>query len=491
MKKKTAINSDFPVIKVMKKPLQINFKFIAMLLFACDIMAGILSLFIIRSNHSQANFISANTLSILKCNNTIIQYAVFTSFIITFIALLGFYRQFKLSTAVQHLVHFTFLHFISIVAFTFFFFTKNEVLYQFGIYQFFLQLFSISLLLFLFPRFLYYLAIWWLMKMNKIAVHALLIGNTSKAQWVYDDFAGYGELMNYYFIGYVSTHANQQPQFAKNLNHLGSMENLQNILSTQNIDDVIVAIENNDFKQIETILSLVKQKNITIRVLPDLNAILEGSVKTHNVKGIPLITIRNNLMPVWQYVIKVISDYTIATIALIISLPICFIVALSIKLTTKGPIFYSQIRIGKNRKPFVMYKFRTMQVDAEVNGPALSSINDPRITPVGKILRKWHIDEIPQFVNILKGEMSMVGPRPEREYFINQIVKEAPHYSHLFKIKPGITSWGMVKYGYAENVSQMIERSEYDIIYLENMTLLVDLKIIAHTLKAVFIGNGI
>lgn len=474
----------------MKKPLQINFKLIALLLFACDIMAGILSLFIIRANQSHSNLMSTNVLPNINWNNTIIQYAVFTSFIITFIALLGFYRQFKLLTAAQHLVHFTFLHFISTVALTFFFFTKNEVIYEADIFHFFLQLFSISLLIFLFPRLMYYWAIWWLMKMNKIAVHALLIGNTPKAQWVYDDFAGYGELKNYHFIGYVSTDTQQQPKFTQTLNHLGSMENLQNILSSQNIDEVIVAIENNDLKQIETILSLVKQKNITIRVLPDLNAILEGSVKMHNIKGIPLITIRNNLMPVWQYVIKVISDYAIATIALLISLPICFVVALSIKLTTNGPIFYSQVRIGKNRKPFVIYKFRTMQIDAEANGPALSSINDPRITPVGKILRKWHIDEIPQFVNILKGEMSLVGPRPEREYFINQIVKDAPHYSHLFRIKPGITSWGMVKYGYAENVSQMIERSKYDIIYLENMTLLVDLKIIIHTIKAVFIGNG-
>jgi exopolysaccharide biosynthesis polyprenyl glycosylphosphotransferase len=474
----------------MEKPLQINFNIIALLLFLSDIVAGILSLYIIKTLYTQANVILPQALSISTFNNTILQYTVFTSCIIALIALLGFYRSFKLLTATQNLVHFTLLHFISIVSFTFFFFTKNETLYQSGIYNFFLQLFSISLLIFIFPRFLYYLGIWWLMKMNKIAVHALLIGNNSNAQLVYDDFAGYGELMNYHFIGYVSTHPNHQPKFTNILKHLGSLEDLQNILSLQNIDEVIVAIENNDFKQIETILTVVKQKNITIRILPDLNAILEGNVKMHNIKGIPLLTIRNNLMPVWQNVIKFISDYLIAATALIISLPIILIVSIIIKLTTQGPIFFSQIRIGKNHKPFVMYKFRTMQVDAEANGPALSSSNDPRITPIGKILRKWHIDEIPQFVNILKGEMSMVGPRPEREYFINQIVKETPYYSHLFRIKPGITSWGMVKYGYAENVAQMIERSKYDIIYLENMTLLVDLKIIAHTIKAVFVGNG-
>jgi len=474
----------------MKKPLQINFSIIALLLFLSDIVAGILSLYIIRTHYTQVDVILPQALSTSTFNNTILQYTIFTSCIITFIALLGFYRSFKLLTATQHLVHFTFLHFISIVSFTFFFFTKNEVLYQSGIYHFFLQLFTISLLTFLFPRFIYYIATWWLMKMNKIAIHALLIGNTAKAQLVYDDFAGYGELMNYYFIGYVSTHTNHKPKFTQTLKHLGSMENLPNILSKQNIDEVIVAIENNDYKQIETILTVVKQKNITIRILPDLNAILEGSVKMHNVKGIPLLTIRNNLMPVWQNVIKIASDYLIAIIALILSLPIILIVTLAIKLTTRGPVFFSQIRIGIHHKPFVMYKFRTMQVDAEVNGPALSSSNDPRITPIGKILRKWHIDEIPQFVNILKGEMSLVGPRPEREYYINQIIQETPYYSHLFRIKPGITSWGMVKYGYAENVAQMIERSKYDIIYLENMTLLVDLKIIAHTIKAVFIGNG-
>jgi lipopolysaccharide/colanic/teichoic acid biosynthesis glycosyltransferase len=161
-----------------------------------------------------------------------------------------------------------------------------------------------------------------------------------------------------------------------------------------------------------------------------------------------------------------------------------------VKFGSKGPIFYQQERIGINGKPFMIIKFRTMYIDAEQRGPQLSSKDDPRITPFGRILRRYRIDEFPQFYNVLRGDMSLVGPRPERQFFIDQIVKQAPHYTHLHRVKPGITSWGQIKYGYAENVEQMIDRMKFDILYIENMSLAMDFKIIVYTVLIMLQGRG-
>ena len=167
------------------------------------------------------------------------------------------------------------------------------------------------------------------------------------------------------------------------------------------------------------------------------------------------------------------------------------ILAIYIKKDSKGPVFYRQERIGYRHKPFILYKLRTMRQDAETEGPALSSENDTRITRIGHILRKYRFDELPQFWNVLKGDMSIVGPRPEREFFIRKIMEKAPYYTLLYQIRPGITSWGMVKFGYARNIDEMIKRLKFDILYLENMSMLVDMKIIIYTVKTVITGKGI
>jgi exopolysaccharide biosynthesis polyprenyl glycosylphosphotransferase len=207
--------------------------------------------------------------------------------------------------------------------------------------------------------------------------------------------------------------------------------------------------------------------------------------------GTPLVEISPVVMPEWQQTLKRLIDIGISVIALTVLAPLFLVLAILIKSRDKGPVFYRQERIGLRGKPFFIIKFRSMYVDAESTGPALSSKNDPRITPIGRFMRKYRFDEFPQFINVLKGQMSLVGPRPERRFFIEQIVEKAPHYKLLHKIRPGITSWGMVKYGYAENVDQMIKRMRYDILYLENMSLILDLRILIYTVLTVIRGRGL
>jgi len=219
--------------------------------------------------------------------------------------------------------------------------------------------------------------------------------------------------------------------------------------------------------------------------------ILTGRVRMSSILGTPLIQISHQLMPAWQENVKTAFDYFIATLALLISAPVMLFLIAGVKLSSKGPVFYSHERIGRYGKPFTIYKFRSMYMNAEKNGPELSSRNDERITPFGRFMRKARLDEIPNFFNVLKGEMSLVGPRPERKYFIDQIIKKNPHYVHLLKVKPGITSWGQVKYGYAENVDQMVDRLKYDLIYLDNMSMFVDLKILIYTLSTILKRTGI
>jgi lipopolysaccharide/colanic/teichoic acid biosynthesis glycosyltransferase len=196
-------------------------------------------------------------------------------------------------------------------------------------------------------------------------------------------------------------------------------------------------------------------------------------------------------MSAWQANFKQIMDYAFSILFLIVLSPVIVILSLLIKFTDKGPVIYTQERTGKNGKPFIIFKFRSMYDSAESGVPLLSSSTDTRLTRIGRFMRKHRLDEIPNLINVLKGEMSLVGPRPERQFFIDQIVPKAPHYRRLLKVKPGITSWGQVKYGYASSIDQMVERLEYDLIYLENMNLLIDLKIMIYTLLIIIKGKGV
>jgi len=222
-----------------------------------------------------------------------------------------------------------------------------------------------------------------------------------------------------------------------------------------------------------------------------MNDILLGKVQMPDIFSAPLIQVTHDLMPVWQENFKQLSDIIISILVLILTSPLILILAIGIKLSSPGPVIHRQERVGRYGKIFKICKFRSMYMDAEKNGPELSCKDDTRLTHIGRFMRKYRLDEIPNFINVVKGEMSIVGPRPERKFFIDQIVQQAPHYVHLHKVKPGITSLGQVKFGYAENIEQMIQRLQYDLLYIQNMSLFMDFKIMLYTVLTILSGKGV
>ena len=318
----------------------------------------------------------------------------------------------------------------------------------------------------------------------------LMIGSNEKALKLYNELNDSPKSAGYQFIGFISVFDKDEYLLGTKLEHLGSIDTLSDIVNSEGVEEVIIAIEPSEQELLGQIINKISNYKIIVKIIPSMYDIITGRARISSLFGEPLITIKHELMPVWQANIKRLADLFGSIVAIILLTPLYLIATIGVKLSSKGPIFYGQERIGRYGKPFKIYKFRSMVQNAESNGPALSSDNDPRITKFGKFMRKSRLDELPQFYNVIIGDMSLVGPRPERQFFIDKITEIAPHYIHLLKVRPGITSWGQVKFGYAENVDEMVERLKYDIIYLENMSLYIDLKIIIYTVKIIFKLEG-
>lgn len=326
---------------------------------------------------------------------------------------------------------------------------------------------------------------------RKISFRTVMIGSNENAVEVYSDLIEQKNPTGYNILGFVNVHQKEHYQLSDIIPHLGSVEEMENIIRENKVEEVIIALETSEHKEIGNIVSRLSLMDLRVTAIPSMTDILTGKVKSTTIFGTPLLELSHDLMPAWQQNVKQLFDIAISSLTLILLIPLEIFLILGIKISSKGPILYKQQRVGRYCKPFTIYKFRSMKVNAEENGPELSSQNDQRVTRFGQFMRKHRLDEIPNFINVLKGDMSLVGPRPERQYYIDRIIEQAPHYVHLQKVKPGITSWGQVKYGYAENVEQMIKRLRFDILYIENMSLFVDLKILFYTGLTILKGKGV
>jgi exopolysaccharide biosynthesis polyprenyl glycosylphosphotransferase len=325
---------------------------------------------------------------------------------------------------------------------------------------------------------------------ERFGYNTLIIGGNQQAIKLYQDICKNEVHLGYLFKGFVYADESGQNGMSNYLPKLGSIDQLEKIIDEHAIEEVVIAIDTSEHDRLQYILSQLSHRQVIIKITPDLYDIISGSVKTSNVFGAVLIEIYPELMPDWQRVFKRAIDVMASIVGLVLLSPLYLFSAIKVKLASPGAIFYKQERIGLYGKPFWIYKFRSMVMDAEKAGPALSSENDPRITAWGKVMRKWRIDELPQLYNILRGDMSLVGPRPERKYYIDIISKTNPHYKYLHKVKPGLSSWGMVKFGYAETPEQMIERMKYDLLYIKNCSLVLDVKIMFYTILVILQGRG-
>jgi len=396
------------------------------------------------------------------------------------------YRKYRIKELTQTISQ----SFLGVILLFFIFILDDKINTYQDYYNLIIVLFILQVLLTLIPRIIITTNTVNKIHNGKIGFNTLIIGSKQKAFETYEEITQLKKSSGHFFKGYVTTNGGKDEMQSSGVDKLGDYDQIENIINNYNIEEVIIATEPKEHEKINNIINDLADYNVTIKVITDMYNILTGSVKINSIFGAILIEVNPQLMPNWQRTVKRVLDLSFSIIAIILLSPIFFILSILIKTGSKGPIIYKQERIGFNGIPFFIYKFRSMYVDSELEGPQLSSKNDKRITNIGWIMRKSRLDETPQFFNVIKGDMTIVGPRPERQYYINKIIKVAPHYKHIKKVKPGITSWGQVKYGYAENVTQMVARLKFDLLYVENMSLLLDFKILFYTIIIMLKGSG-
>jgi len=410
---------------------------------------------------------------------------------LTLYALGGTYNQvWKKSRLKETIITFQHVLFGSLVLF--FLLILDDAVQTYTDYiRLFLVLFSLQFILTVSMRLAYITFIKSRIRAGKVQFNTLIIGTSytikELSKILFDPKKTFGNN----FIGYISLEDECQPTESLKLTCLGKYTDIPKIIYTHDIEEIIITYDSTARQMIEKILPLIRERNVLLKILPTTEDHILRTVKDTAVFNEPYIQIYLDSLPLWQKICKRMMDIVVSFLFIVITSPLFLVLAIGVKRSSPGPIFYKQKRIGKKEKPFEIIKFRSMYEDAEADGqPRLSSKFDDRITPFGAFMRRTHLDEIPQFFNVLKGDMSLVGPRPERQYYINQIVERAPYYRLLLFEKPGITSWGQISFGYAENVDEMIERLRYDIMYIENISLLMDVKILFYTVVTVLKGQG-
>lgn len=322
---------------------------------------------------------------------------------------------------------------------------------------------------------------------REFGFNTLIIGAGERAKKLASELDSQKQSLGYSIVGFMELDKNAIVAQNK---PIWEWDKIDQIIHEKEIEEIIVVPESTNKKELLEPLSQLYHFNLPIKAIADENNILSRSVKMTAIYDLPMIEITRDNMSDGEKNFKEVADKVIAFIALCTFSPLFVWLAWKIKKSSPGDIFYKQERVGYRGKPFSIIKFRTMKMDAEQGTPQLSSEDDDRMTPFGRTMRKYRLDELPQFWNVLKGEMSLVGPRPERDYFVQLITQKAPSYYLLFSVKPGITSWGMVKYGYANTVDKMIERLQFDLIYLDNRSLSIDIKILIYTIRTILTGKG-
>lgn len=330
----------------------------------------------------------------------------------------------------------------------------------------------------------------WLLSRGIGQSNVLIIGANPSGEELLHDLQRYPQL-GHRVVGFVDDDGRKKNTQVSGLPVLGHYSDIRTLVKQHQIRGIIISRVSASPNEILRILEYCGDLRITIHVVPSLMDVIAGHLKTHQIFGMPLNVLLQDHLPPWQAQIKRAIDICMSLLVLGLGAPLWLAIVLLIRLTSPGKAMYSQERIGQYGKPFTIYKFRSMYIDAEKrSGPQWATKNDPRITPVGRFVRKTRIDEIPQFINVLKGEMSLVGPRPERAFFIEQLKKEIPWYVQRIKMKPGITGWAQVKHKYDTSIEDVKQKVIYDLYYFENMSLMLDIKIIIRTLWVVLVGKG-
>jgi exopolysaccharide biosynthesis polyprenyl glycosylphosphotransferase len=320
--------------------------------------------------------------------------------------------------------------------------------------------------------------------------NSLIVGWSDKARELYDIVKKYPAL-GYRAIGFIRPDGSRGSGEYRGIPILGSIETLQKTIAEHDVKEVLIALDSGEHDKLLRVIERCDSQQIGLKIVPDLYDIISGQARTNQIYGFPLIEIMPQLMPAWEKSAKRLIDIVVSLLLLALSLPLWFLIPVLIRLESKGPIFYIQDRVGKDGRVFKMLKFRSMYREAEKHsGPVWANRRDPRVTKVGRIIRKAHLDEVPQLINVLQGDMSLVGPRPERPYFVEQLSREIPIYYRRLRVRPGLTGWAQVKYKYDESVDDVRVKLRYDLFYIENMSLRMDMKILLTTIYTVLLGKG-